>query len=133
VSRFVRMFATLAVASAIVVGPVAGSAFAADAPVSGKAKVKAGDNFFKPDDIVITAGTKVTWINTGKILHNVHPAKGKWGTKSLKKGAKYSYVFKQPGEYSYWCTFHGSPTSGQRGVIEVVAAETPTPTTTAAR
>lgn len=112
-------------------------AFAAGpAKAGGKAKatVKVGDNYFKPDDITVVAGTKVVWKNEGKILHNVRPVKGSsFGTKSLPKGDRYSYTFKKPGEYAYFCSFHGSPTSGQRGVIVVKAAPTPTaPPTTGA-
>lgn len=93
-------------------------------------KITVGDNYFKPDEIQITAGTKVKWTNKGKILHNVQPEKGKkWGTKSLTKGDSYSYRFKKPGRYAYYCSFHGTPNSGQHGVIEVVAPDPVTTTT----
>ena len=116
--------ATLAVGVGLAAAP-AGAA--APAQTSGTAKVSVGDNFYKPDAIEITAGTKVTWKNNGKILHNVKPVKGdKWGTGALTKGKSYSYTFKKPGKYAYYCTFHGSPSGGQRGTITVVAAPPPT-------
>jgi len=97
----------------------------AGAQSSGSGKVTVGDNYFKPDDLEITAGTKVTWKNTGKILHSVTPDKGKkFGTKELSRGKSYSYTFKQPGTYPYYCTFHGSPGKGQHGTIVVTAAAT---------
>ena len=101
----------------------------AGAQSSGSGKVTVGDNYFKPDDLEVTAGTKVTWTNQGKILHSVTPNKGKrFGTKELSRGKSYSYKFKKPGTYAYYCTFHGSPGSGQHGTIVVTAA--PTTTTT---
>ena len=99
------------------------------AQTSGASTVKVGDNYFKPGNVEVTAGTKVTWTNKGKILHSVKPNKGSaFGTKALARGKSYSYTFKKPGTYAYYCTFHGSPGSGQRGVIVVSAA--PTTTTT---
>lgn len=97
-----------------------------------KVKVKVGDNFFDPEEVEVSAGTKVVWKNTGRVLHNVQPAKGDaWGTKSLTRGKKYVHRFTKPGRYAYYCSFHGSPTGGQRGVIVVTpAAETPATTTT---
>ena len=97
----------------------------AGAQSSGSSKVTVGDNYFKPDDLEITAGTKVTWSNKGKILHSIKPNTGnKFGTKALAKGKKYSYTFKTPGTYAYYCTFHGGPGSGQHGTIVVKAAPT---------
>ena len=102
---------------------------AAPAQSSGKASVAIGDNYFKPDDLEVTVGTKVTWKNGGKILHNVTAIKGKFGTKGLTKGSTYAYKFKKPGEYAYYCSFHGSPTGGPARARSVVAA--PPLTTTA--
>jgi len=111
----------------------ASTATSAAAQSSGTAKVEVGDNFFKPQDLEVTAGTKVTWSNEGKVLHNVTPVKkGKWkGTAALTKGKSYSYRFKKPGTYKYYCTFHGSPTGGQHGSIVVTKPAPPTTTTTA--
>ena len=102
----------------------------AGAQSSSSGKVTVGDNYFKPADIEVAAGTKVTWKNQGKILHSVTPDKGKkFGTKELSRGKSYSYTFKKPGTYAYYCSFHGSPGKGQHGTI-VVKAAAPTTTTT---
>jgi plastocyanin len=101
---------------------------------STRARVEVGDNFYKPERLEVPVGTRVTWRNEGRILHNVVPVKGKaWGTRSLVTGKSYSYRFKKPGTYAYYCTFHGSPTSGQRGSVVVTAAGSSTTTTTTAR
>ena len=116
----------LALATATTFGAL--SAAPAGAQSSSSGQVTVGDNYFKPGQISVTAGTKVTWTNKGKIIHSVTPNKGKaFGTKSLSRGKKYSFTFKKPGTYAYYCTFHGSPGSGQHGTIVVTA---PTTTTT---
>jgi plastocyanin len=115
-----------------VVAAGATSASSTSTASSGKASVEVGDNFFKPDALEVPVGTRVTWTNKGRILHNVRPVKGKWGTKSLTKGKKYSYTFKKPGEYRYYCSFHGSPSSGQRGVIVVTDVASTTATSNSA-
>lgn len=135
--RFTRTVAATATAVALTLGvgawAVTPAGATAPAQSSGKAKVEVGDNYFEPDELEVPAGTRVTWKNEGKILHNVKPVKGdKWGTSSLTKGKSYSYRFKKPGKYAYYCTFHGSPTGGQRGVIVVTKPAPPTTTTTTA-
>jgi plastocyanin len=137
-SRITRTIATAATVGALALGVGATSVGTAGASTaaqtSGTAKVEVGDNFFKPQDLEVTAGTKVTWRNEGKVLHNVMPVKkGKWkGTSALTKGKSYSFRFKKPGTYKYYCTFHGSPTGGQHGSIVVTKAAPPTTTTTVA-
>ena len=102
----------------------------ASAQSSGKSKVTVGDNYFKPQDLTVTAGTKVTWTNKGKILHSVKPNTGSaFGAKALGSGKKYSFTFKTPGTYAYYCTFHGGPGSGQHGTIVVKPAASTTSTT----
>lgn len=137
-NRFARGVAATVSAGALVVGIGLSSVGAAGAAVpaqsSGSSKIQVKDNFFQPDELEVTAGTKVTWTNKGKILHNVSPVKksSKFGTKALTKGKSYSYTFKKPGTYAYYCSFHGSPSSGQRGTIVVKAAAPVTTTTTVA-
>ncbi|MFM8303093.1 MAG: cupredoxin domain-containing protein [Actinomycetota bacterium] len=128
--------ATMAVVALVLGGLGVGPASAAETTSTtttkskAKAAVTVGDNFFKPSELEVTAGTKVTWKNKGKILHNVVAVKAKFGTKALTTGKDYSYRFKKPGTYAYYCSFHGSPTSGQRGSVTVVAAAKATTTTT---
>lgn len=129
-TRFTRTIAAAIAAGALALGVGAATAAPVAAQSGGTAKVEVGDNFFKPEDLEVVAGTKVTWTNDGKVLHNITPVKkGKWtGTSALSKGKKYSFTFKKPGTYAYYCSFHGSPTGGQHGQIVVTKA---TPATTA--
>jgi plastocyanin len=88
--------------------------------------IKVGDNFYKPQTVEVTAGTKIKWTNKGHVTHTVTPDKGHAFGTTLKKGKSYKFTFSQPGTYGYYCTFHGSPGAGQYGTIKVVAAPTTT-------
>ena len=110
--------------------PLAGAVPAAARP-RGQAgttvKVTVGDNFFKPKTITIVAGTTVRWVNKGHNLHDIKPNKGKkFGLDRLPPGKKYKFTFKKPGQYRYYCSFHGSPGHGQYGTVKV---EAPPPST----
>jgi len=130
-----RRLAALTLAGATLVVPAlttAAPAGAAETPLSGTVKIAVGDNWFKPQDVTIRAGTKVVWTNKGKILHSVKPDKGKpFKTQTIAVKKKYAVTFKKVGTFGYFCTFHGAPGSGQHGTITVVADTTPTSTSTA--
>ena len=79
--------------------------------------VAVGNDFFNPEDIVITAGTEVTWTwtNTGGISHSVAST----GAPSFPSsailtgnGQTYSHQFDTPGVYTYQCAVHGAAMSG---------------------
>lgn len=69
--------------------------------------VKIGDDFFTPAAMTVVTGTTVTWVHTGKVAHNVssvelvgiHSA-------TLHPGETYSYTFRTPGTFTYYCSFH---------------------------
>jgi len=107
-------------------------------PANGSEKpVVAIDNNFLPQNITITAGTKVTFTNRGRNPHNIVPvveagtdAAGSpqdtgntWGAKDVEFQPKavYSYVFDRTGTFTYYCTIHGSPKGGMFGTITVSA------------
>jgi len=70
---------------------------------------------FKPQNIRISRGTKVTWINQDEVQHFVntdsHPAHTYFpeqNSRGLKKGDTYSATFNEPGVYPYHCSAHAS-------------------------
>jgi len=84
--------------------------------------VNALDNTFRLPDIQIKPGTTVTWTNKGHNDHDVMPARGDtWGTKvdGFGPGASYSTRFDRPGVYPYYCSIHGSKTTGMVGTVVV--------------
>lgn len=77
------------------------------APANLQQTVKIGDNFFMPASLSVAAGTTVTWIHTGKVTHNVLSVDLP-GIRSadLHPGESYSYTFKTPGTFTYYCSYH---------------------------
>jgi len=111
VSALIRIGVALALI-ALAVG-----AFAATGAAKGSRaeKVKVLDDFYKPDNVKIKKGKKVTWkwgatFNT----HNVTLKKGPKGVKKSKfrsqtssdEGFKFTKKFKKAGKYNFYCTVH---------------------------
>lgn len=77
---------------------------------------------FNPASITVTAGTTVQWRNTSGLTHTVTSSPGSTETfdQSVSSGsAGFSRQFATTGTYNYYCTIHGTPTSGMRGTITV--------------
>jgi len=87
---------------------IGGGASAAD--VSSKRTVAVGDNFFDPDKISISAGTKVAFNWIGDKDHNVTKVSGPGGsfasTTTDSRGVNYEKKFKNTGKYKLVCTVH---------------------------
>ena len=80
---------------------------------------------FSPSKILISPGTKVTWINDDPVTHTVntdsHPAHTYYlaqNSRKLNKGDSYSAVFDKPGIYPYHCSPHAESMQGQVVVTE---------------
>ena len=81
------------------------------------------DNEYTPQYVTITAGTTVIWTVVGANVHNVSPDDNGAFTanREMARGAMHTVIFKNVGDYAYFCSFHGTKKSGQRGGIRVVA------------
>ena len=104
-------------------------------PSFGKKTVIVANNEYQPDTARITVGDTVVWAwATGSIGHNiistggttfpsygtpVMPGSGTVGTDIFNAPASYQYVFGAAGTYGYYCSTHGSPTTGMHGAIVV--------------
>jgi len=66
------------------------------------------DNFtFKPQQLTVKAGTKVTWTNRDDIPHGIASANNAFGrSKALDTDDSYSFIFAAPGTYQYFCYLH---------------------------
>ena len=72
-------------------------------------QVSIGNDFFNAPNIVVPAGTTVTWTwNSGAEEHNVTVSDASSGDKS--GGATYSRQFATAGTFSYHCTLHAGMT-----------------------
>lgn len=62
---------------------------------------------FDSANLVVSVGTKVTWVNQDSTVHTVASSDKSFPQSSgLDTGDKYSYVFTKPGTYAYYCTLH---------------------------
>lgn len=77
------------------------------------------DNFFDPKGITVSPGATVTWTWGGNLTHNVTWVAGGFPNSANLSSGTYPQTFPSVGTYQYYCTFHGTPTSGMRGVVIV--------------
>jgi plastocyanin len=71
---------------------------------------------FKPANITIKRGTKVTWINKDSTAHTATANNGRsFDSGRLGKGQKYTHTFKSAGKKPYHCEIH----SHMKGTITV--------------
>jgi plastocyanin len=71
---------------------------------------------FKPAQITIKRGTKVTWINKDSTTHTATANNGRsFDSGRLRPGQRYTHTFKSAGKKSYHCEIH----SDMKGTITV--------------
>jgi plastocyanin len=83
------------------------------------ASVEALDNVFAPEIVRVDVGASVEWTNEGNTLHTVTADDGAWGSGDLAAGDEFVQTFDEPGVYTYYCRFHGSPGAGMIGTVVV--------------
>jgi plastocyanin len=65
------------------------------------------ENFtFNPAELTVKPGTTVTWENGDDIPHSVVEAGGKFHSKALDTGDKFTMTFTDAGEITYFCGLH---------------------------
>ncbi len=69
-------------------------------------KVKIENFTFNPTEITIPQGSKVTFINEDDIPHMVVDRGSTFRSKALDTGDEFSFSFKDPGEYPFFCSLH---------------------------
>ncbi len=85
------------------------SALADDAvtpPTHATTNVKIDNFTFTPATITIAPGTTVTWQNVDDIPHTVVSIPAKMRSKPLDTNDSFSFTFKEPGEFTYFCSIH---------------------------
>lgn len=113
---------------------ISSSCFAADVTVTAN-----GNLTFSPASVTINKGDTVTFKNSGSLGHNVIATDGsfccsttcKTGQTSCALAGNFSstMTFSTPGTFGYFCSAHGTPTSGMHGSITVNDTAPPPPTT----
>ncbi len=79
---------------------------------------------FNPGSRTVTVGTKVTWTNMDGFTHTVTSNSVPGGATPFSSGniganGTFPVTFTTVGTYQYYCTIHGTPSSGMRGTITV--------------
>jgi len=66
------------------------------------------DNFaFTPKTLTVKQGATVTWVNHDDVPHKVTSTDKKFtSSQALDTDQKFSYTFKAPGTYDYYCSIH---------------------------
>lgn len=72
---------------------------------TGAVTVDIADFKFKPVDVTVKEGAKVTWANSDSAAHTATQAGG-FDTGTIVKGASKTETFAKPGTYAYICAFH---------------------------
>ena len=65
------------------------------------------DNFtFTPEEMTIAPSTTVTWVNDDDIPHAIAATGKSFRSKALDTNDTFSFTFKEPGIYEYFCSLH---------------------------
>jgi plastocyanin len=84
------------------------------------ANVSEIDFAFLPREITIPAGTTVIWVNDEQPKHTATADDGAFDSGDQGLGDSFSYTFAEPGNYPYFCRYHGDVGGvGMAGVITV--------------
>ncbi len=88
------------------------------------------DNRYEFTEVTVPVGGTVTFVGAGRNPHNAVSADESWSTEdvfgSLEQldGDEAALIFDQPGEYVFFCTFHGNPEGdGMAGTLIVGSSE----------
>ena len=110
-----RGCAALALGLSLLVG-LPSAALAADAQVT---VVEPSDTMawrYDPTSLTVTAGTTVTWTNSGATSVTVTSPDGLFDSELIGPGASFSYTFDTPGTFRYFCV----PYPHMKGLIVVL-------------
>ena len=104
-----------------------GGGSASDGHIEGQdITVEMYDNRFQYSEIRIPVGGTINWLGAGRNPHNAVAADGSWSTEDVfgsleqYEGDSAVLTYDQPGEYVFYCTFHGNAEGdGMAGVLIV--------------
>lgn len=95
-----------------------GEASGSDGGASGSNTVTMQNISFTPDDIEVSAGDTVTWVNEEESASHTVTAgseddpSGKFDSGNLDPGDTFEFTFEEPGTYEYYCDVHPGSMSG---------------------
>lgn len=82
-------------------------------PATGITQVTMHNTAYQPGNIQVKVGTTVIWTNQDDVPHTVTfrsgmPGSSMMGSHMMTHGQSFSYTFRMPGTYHYYCTVHPS-------------------------
>lgn len=84
------------------------------------------DNRYEFTEVSVPVGGTVTFVGAGRNPHNAVAADGSWSTEDVfgsleqLEGDEAVLTFEEPGEYVFFCTFHGDAEGdGMAGTLTV--------------
>ena len=87
------------------------------------------DNRYEYTEIHIPTGGSVNWVGAGRNAHNSRASDGSWSTEEVFgsldqfEGGEALITYNEPGEYAFFCTYHGNAEGeGMAGTLIVEAA-----------
>ena len=75
-------------------------------PAKGEVVVEIEDFVFKPAEITVAPGTKVTWINKDEAPHTATSNDKVFNSGGMDTDDKFSFVFTDKGDFPYFCALH---------------------------
>jgi plastocyanin len=79
-------------------------------------EVRAEDNYFDPENVVVRRGGTVTWLFTGAAPHTATANDGSFHSDIIESGGTFSHTFEAAGVFDYVCALHPEMV----GTVEVV-------------
>jgi plastocyanin len=70
------------------------------------AQIEMSDDVFKPAQLIVPVGTKVTWVNRGTKAHTVVGNDKLFDSGLVDVNGQFSYTYTSPGTYPYHCAPH---------------------------
>jgi plastocyanin len=70
------------------------------------AQIEMSDDVFKPAQLTVPVGTKVTWINRGTKAHTVVGNDKLFDSGLVDVNGQFSHTYTSPGSYPYHCAPH---------------------------
>ncbi len=127
--RFTRVLATIVLAAGVLAA--CGGSGSSSVSLDGKrfeketgrraVTVEAVDNSFEPPYVTVSTGTRVTFVNKGRNRHNViSVGDGFESSGLLDPDDEFTVTFDDAGDYPYYCSLHGTASSGMTGGVRVV-------------
>lgn len=87
--------------------PAAGGIVPASAASSVETQQIEIENYaFKPAQLTVPVGAKVSWVNKDKIAHTATSNDKRFDSGLIGANSDFSYTFTAPGTYAYHCTPH---------------------------